>query len=73
MSNTYPKQDAHGRPRTPYAVQCEGHLEDYPSCGLVYLTYEEYMRQLSAPNATWRCPICRAGADWDDDNYEESL
>ena len=54
---------------TPYAVHCEGLLEGY-SCGLVYLTPEEYARQMSQPHRTWRCPRCLAEAWWDDDIYE---
>lgn len=48
---------------TPYAVIC-------PSCGKRYMTYDEYIRQLSMPNAFWICPTCGDTADWDDDNYE---
>lgn len=67
----FPKQDIHGRPRTPYAVTCEGPW-DLPGhgCGLVYLTTEEYNRQMDAPSKTWRCPLCRYEAVWSDDNYE---
>ena len=68
----FPDEDAHGRPRTSFAVHCEGPW-DLPGGGhgLVYLTQEEYDRQMSAPSKTWRCPICRYEAQWDDDNYEE--
>jgi hypothetical protein len=73
MSDTvYPPKDAHGRPRTPYAVWCEGPF-DMPGvqCGLVYLTEDEYERQMNAPDRTWRCPICRYDARWSDANFEE--
>lgn len=70
----FPKTDAHGRARTPYAVDCRGPW-DLPGggCGLVYLTEAEYERQMMAPDKTWRCPLCRYEADWNDDNYEEAL
>lgn len=66
----YPETDAHGRKRTPWAIICK---DDYPdlSHGLVYLTKDEYERQLSAPHSLWKCPICRCSAQWDDDNYED--
>ena len=70
----YPAVDSHGRKRTPWAVICrETDYIDDPelSHGLVYLTQEEYMRQLSVPDALWKCPICRCSAVWDDDNYEK--
>ena len=73
MSNDYPKQDAWGRKRTPYAVNCQGpwDLGGGLAHGLVYLTKEEYDEQISAPDKTWRCPICRYDAIWSDNNYEE--
>jgi hypothetical protein len=67
----YPLIDQHGRPRTPYAVHCEGPW-DLPGGGhgLVYLTRKEYDHQMSRPDTTWRCPICKYEAPWDDTNYE---
>jgi hypothetical protein len=67
----YPALDAHGRKRTPYAVHCEGPW-DLPGggCGLVYLTENEYERQMFAPSKTWRCPICKYEAQWSDKNFE---
>ena len=62
---------------TPYAVYCKGNsiLDEeagkYLSCGLVFLTYTEYVKQMNKPNALWRCPNCGSDAQWDDDNYEE--
>jgi len=57
---------------TPYAIICYGPF-DLPGngCGKVYLTEEEYSKQISNPNKTWRCPNCRYEASWDDDNYEK--
>ena len=68
----YPATDTHGRPRTPWAVHCEGPF-DMPGygCGLVYLTKQEYDRQMDAPDSLWKCPLCRYSAQWDDDNYEQ--
>lgn len=71
----FPRKDAHGRVRTAYAVHCLG-IWDMPKAGnhgLVYLTEQEYEAQTLAPSKTWRCPICRYEADWDDENYEEYL
>jgi hypothetical protein len=48
---------------TPWAVICPEH-------GKVYLTKENYNRQMRASDSTWRCPAgCHA--EWDDDNYED--
>lgn len=73
MSNAdYPATDAHGRPRTPYAVNCLGPYDiENAGHGLVYLTDEEYERQLLASGRGWRCPICRYDAEWSDDNFEQ--
>lgn len=72
MPKEYPKVDKHGRPRTPYAVVCTDSDPEL-SHGLVYLTQEEYNRQLSATDSLWKCPICRCSAQWDDENYEQML
>lgn len=53
--------------RTPYAVRC---YRCHPDGGLIYLAYQEYMRQMAAADRLWECPICRGQADWDDDNYD---
>ena len=68
----FPKVDTHGRPRTPYAVFCDGPW-DIPGLGhdLVYLTKEEYNRQMNVPSKTWRCPICMYEATWSDENWEQ--
>lgn len=67
---TYPKFDKHGRPRTPWAIWCRDSDPEF-SHNLVYLTKDEYDRQMNAPDSLWKCPICRCSADWDDDNYEQ--
>lgn len=52
--------------KTPWAIKCLNHDK-------VFLTYEEYMFQLSRPDRFWECPICKDLAIWDDDNYENYL
>ena len=42
-----------------------------PNHGKVDLTRADYMRQLSNPNAFWKCPLCGDSCDFDDDRYEE--
>lgn len=64
----YPDQDAHGRPRTAWAVQCNEYGEG--GCGLVYLTEQEYDQQRQTYGAKWRCPVCGAAAWWDDENLD---
>lgn len=51
------------REPTAFAVLCQ-------DCGQVFLTAEEYERQMANANQTWRCPRCGQEADWDDANYE---
>ena len=70
----FPVKDAGGQSRTPYAVHCLGPW-DMPGggCGLVYLTEEQYNRQMARPDYKWRCPHCRYEADWSDDNYDEMI
>lgn len=48
-----------------YGVFCQNEGQ---SCGLVELTEAQYLKQLSVPSKTWRCPNCRAEAAWDDDS-----
>lgn len=59
--------------KTAYAVRCMYH-------GLVYLTYDEYVKQMENPNDLWRCPrfipdkgYCGSPSEFDDDNYESEL
>lgn len=54
-----------------YGVICHGHgIPEFPSCGIVELSEEEYIRQLGNPDNSWQCPTCKASADWDDDSCE---
>ena len=59
MKKEFPAEDVYGTKRTPYAIVCEGPF-DIPNsgCGLVYLTEEQYNRQMMYPDRTWRCPHC---------------
>lgn len=63
--------------RTPWAIRCYG-IDPEMGAGpctkdLVYLTKEEYMRQMNVPSRTWRCPRCGGDAMWDDANYEDAI
>lgn len=51
---------------TPWAVTC-------PTHGQVFLSREEYNRQLVRIDDCWTCPECGARADWDDENYEQAI
>lgn len=51
---------------TPYAVECPEH-------GKVYLSGDNYMRQLQRPDDKWRCPTCDRVSEWDDDNYWDAV
>lgn len=51
---------------TPYMVHCLKH-------GEVYLTIEEYDRQMMAADGLWTCPIDLTLATWDDANYERGF
>lgn len=55
-----------------------------PSHGRVYLTVDEYARQMNRPNARWECPrfetdppetmgLCGRTSNFDDDTFEASL
>ncbi len=57
---------SHISPKTPFAIDC------YGDCGKVYLSEEEYDRQMMAVDSTWKCPICRCEAYFDDDNFEDN-
>lgn len=59
---------------TPFATICRGDPEiGHKGCGQVFMTAEFYSRQMSCPDATWRCARCGYEAHWDDDNYEKYL
>jgi hypothetical protein len=59
---------------TPYRVICHYDPLGRTGCGGSFLTYEEYVRQMERPDATWQCPKCGSyDASWDDDNYEEKM
>jgi endogenous inhibitor of DNA gyrase (YacG/DUF329 family) len=51
---------------TPYRVHC-------PLCGPIYLTQQEYERQMWLADSLWQCPECGSSATWDDDNYEQLI
>lgn len=53
---------------TPYAVGCPLH-------GKVFLTQEEYDRQMGNADNRWVCPhsMCGLISWWDDDNYERAM
>lgn len=53
----------HSPEPTQFAVICPDH-------GQVFLTYDEYNRQLRKANSLWMCPLCGQSSTWDDDNYE---
>jgi hypothetical protein len=54
---------------TPYAVYCMAECE--PGVP-VFLTAEEYDRQLDMPYNKWTCPECNGPAMWDDDSQVTS-
>ena len=54
---------------TAYAVICKGKLD--AGCGRVYLTKQEYSRQMLRVHDFWRCPQCGSTGLFDDNNLEE--
>lgn len=54
---------------TPFAVVCIENVLGESGCGKVYLTTEEYNRQMFLGHKRWTCP-CGGIAVWDDENYE---
>lgn len=48
---------------TAWAVDC-------PACGTIYLTDEEYDRQMWLADRRWQCPVCKGIAEWNDEIYE---
>jgi hypothetical protein len=58
----------------PYAVICDGEFcNGAQGKRRVFLTKEQYDKQMMRPDSTWRCPHCGEEAIWDDDNYEKYL
>lgn len=58
--------------RSLYAVICKtSDLHKTPM--RVFMTEEEYNRQMDRPNSLWQCPLCMNSADWDDDNFEKAI
>lgn len=54
-------------------VDCPGDpTADIEGCGTQGLTIEQYERQLRNPWATWRCPCCGGGAQYNDDLSEKA-
>jgi hypothetical protein len=51
---------------TPWAVVCHKH-------GRVFLTQQQYDKQMIVADAFWICPVCGDVASWDDDNYEKHI
>jgi hypothetical protein len=60
-------------PQPAYAaLKCLGlGVEEMAPCGLVYIDESEYIRQMSRPDSTWRCPHCRGEAIFDEDTWDE--
>ena len=56
----------------PCAVICKNSLA-HTAPLRVFLTPEQYKKQLMVVDSKWKCPICRCEAQWDDDNYEKFL
>ena len=59
---------------TPYAVICHGEAwGPEHACGRTYLTTKGYDHQMSFPGVTWKCPICGANAEFDDDTFDDAM
>ena len=54
---------------TPYAVACANGCNDGEP---IFITEDEYHRQMKLPGKLWKCPRCGFRASWDDDIYEEA-
>jgi transposase-like protein len=60
--------------KTPWAVICLASHELGKPCNngeRIYLTKKEYMKQLSNPDARWKCPKCGYDASFDDENFQD--
>ena len=42
-----------------------------PHHGSIDISRENYDKQMSNPHIRWKCPICGAISEFDDDRYEE--
>lgn len=62
---------------TAYRIICvdNGMDDDHPTgCGPVFLTQDEYRRQMMDADRGWRCPRCRCyPQQFDDEWYERSF
>lgn len=48
-----------------YAIDCHGDsVPEIGSCGIVNLTYSEYLKQMNRPHKEWYCPNCGSTATW---------
>ena len=55
----------------PYAgIICMGLGPPFKPCGEVDINEREYVKQMDRPDAGWRCPLCGAEANFDDERYE---
>ena len=65
----FPEGEVVSEKPTPWAVRCfhcnKGEL--------VYMTRDEYLRQLRNADNTWECPCCGQRASWNDSNYEQAM
>lgn len=59
---------------TPYGVHCCGDL--FHACNdgeIIYLTEDEYKKQMWDADSRWRCPRCGHEAWWDGKNYDNKI
>ena len=56
-----------------YYIRCHGDSVPGHCCGLVELTHEQYMAQLSRPDRGWACPNCGSSASFDDARFEAGI
>jgi hypothetical protein len=53
--------------RNPHIEWKEGHTDVY----YIYLTKDQYNRQMMMPDRGWSCPVTGLGEDFDDEYFEE--
>lgn len=51
-------------------VRCRGDSVPGHCCGMVALTEDEYLKQLSRPDSLWCCPNCGSTAIYNDAESE---